>query len=135
MHLGDFEIPGVEPEPGAWASWPPGAKWAAGCGAGCAVLVLIGALAFWGMMAMVITLHPPRGLTAVATAPKAVTVGQKFPLTLVLKNGSSETVTVTNVTVRGPTLSEFSIKNPTPAPPSSFAPSLPNTKFWSYQQT
>src|SRR5689334_11174495 len=111
--LGDFEIPVIEPrEPGRWATWPPAAQWTAGCGAGCALLVVLAGLAFWGMMAAALTLRPPAGLTAAVQAPARVTVGTKFPLKLVYRNTSGKTVTVTNVAVSSRTLRALSIDNP-----------------------
>lgn len=112
-------------------SWPPAAKWAVGCGSGCALLVLFEAIAAWGLLAFIFNLRPPEGMVARVTAPPQVRVGKPFPLTLTVRNEGDSPFTLGSVTARPGLLEKLSLDDPQPTPRATT--SALGSRVWSYQ--
>ena len=124
--LADFDL--TPPPPG----WPPAARWAAGCGIGCAGLVLVQAFFVWGVLAL--TFNVPRGLVTEVKTPPSATVGQPFPLAVVVRNEGQGNLTVTNVGAAQALLKDLELRNP--RPPAVAGPiSVMGRTTWSYQQS
>lgn len=103
-----------------------------GCGSGCALLVLLEAVALWGLLALVFNMRSPEGLAARVETPPTVRVGETFPLTLTVENRGAETFRLQNVAVRQETLGRFRLSNPQPEPIASTE--LFGVRTWSYDK-
>jgi hypothetical protein len=123
----------ADPDARRPATWPPAARWAVGCGTGCALLVALQGLVIWGALSVFFFARPPEGLAAQVTTPKGVAAGRKFPLTLTVRNEGADSMTVTNVAVRSDTLEWLTLENP--QPPALNHTAMLGSAIWSYQQT
>jgi len=142
--LGDFDLSGLQNPLPARAGWPPAAKWAVGCGSGCAGLVLLEMVAFWVFIAFYMHLRPPEGMAVRAQAPPRAVVGQKFPLTLVVENRGDRPFTVNSVTARKRLLSRLDLANPQADPRPTAGAGSPfgsgeshafGSAIWQYSQS
>jgi hypothetical protein len=131
--LEEFSLPRAPEGPTGWASWPPAARWAVGCGSGCVVLVLLQALVMWAAFAVLFTVQPPEGLAARIEAPASVTVGEPFPLAVVVENQGTEPFRVQNLAARAATLQLFSLESP--EPPATTPMRLLGSATWTYNQS
>jgi len=131
--LDDFDFAGLGGPP-ARPAWPPRARWAAGCGAGCALLVLLEGLVLWGGLVFFFSLRPPPGFAARIQAPAVVTAGRKFPLKVVLHNAGQAAATVTNITADRNALAQLTLENPQPAPATPGV-LMWGSQAWSYQKS
>jgi len=123
----EFELPA----PGARQIWPPRAQWAAGCGSGCALLVLLEGLAIWAIAYAMI--YSPQQLAGSIRTPKRVSQGMPFPLTVVVKNESKRPATLTAIVARSTLTDQLTLTAPQPAPPGAPTTML-GTTTWQYQK-
>ena len=100
--LGEFELEQPAPPSPAAPPWPPAARWAVGCGSGCAAMVLLEALLM--LAGVSLTFSQASGIAAKVQAPASVVEGETFPLRLVVKNEGTKPLGIANVALRSSTL-------------------------------
>jgi hypothetical protein len=131
--LDDFDLSELSPRGEPRPAWTPAARWAVGCGSGCALAVLLQALFLWGGIAFFFNLRAPEGLQSSVNVPPTVVPGKPFPLTLVVRNEGDRPFTVDAVTT--PARSPVTLKDPKPAPPSlGTGPTFGGMRAWVYQK-
>jgi hypothetical protein len=135
LRVADTTSPGAaSPAPSSWRSWPPAARWAVGCGTGCAFLALLNTLALWGFVSFLFHIRPPEGMVVEARVPRTVTAGRKFPLVLTVRNEGTAAFTISTVTARPQLFKQMSLENPKP-PPSAPPTRALGTTAWVYQKS
>jgi hypothetical protein len=133
--LSSFTPPSEPRRPG----WPPAAQAAVGCGTGCAVLVLLEGVVAALVLSATLNMHPTEGLVARVEAPPKAIAGQKFAVTLVVRNEGERAFKISSITARHSRTQTVMLSNPRPAPSSVVStPSLlgmPGTEIWSYDRS
>lgn len=114
------------------SQWPPTSRRAVGCGLGCLAAVVLQGLIIWLIMLLPFTV--PEGVEVALQAPKQVRVGETFPLTFTVKNGSQKPVTIFHVLANERTTSQLSLSNPQPAPKST-PMSVGEGRIWRFEKT
>jgi hypothetical protein len=131
----DFDFSTMSAPVEGGSSWPPAARWAAGCGIGCGVLVLLEAVVLWIFIAVGFNLRPTEGVQAKVTVPPSVTAGTKFPLTLTVRNRGSQPFTLTNVIVRPRATQGLKLENPQPPPTAPPTDAFGTAIVWPYDKS
>jgi hypothetical protein len=133
--LGEFDLspipPPPSPVPPRGAGWPPAAQVAVGCGSGCAVLVLLEALALWGILAL--RASTPEGVDARIESPPVVKQGQKFPLKLLVTNTGKAAFELDGISLAAPTPKQLALAHPQPAPAATT--SVWGSRTWQFRKS
>lgn len=127
-HPSDLSSEAAPPPPPA--GWPPTARWAVGCGAGCTALILLQGLLAWLLLDIYFRSPPATALQATITPPAEVPVGASFPLTLTLRNGGSVPVRIDSISARARNLDGLTVQNPQPRPRNTETSA--KEQVWSY---
>lgn len=127
-----FDLSGMTPAPPASPAWPPAARWAAGCGTGCALLVLLEGLVIWAFTAA--ALGSRQQLVGQVQAPRRVARGMPFPLKLTVRNPSKEPATLTSVVARAALTDRITLTAPQPAPATEPI-TIWGATTWQYQRS
>ncbi|MFN3925536.1 MAG: hypothetical protein ACK4K6_18135, partial [Pseudarthrobacter sp.] len=131
--LEEFDLSNVSPRGTPPPSqWHPTSRRAAGCGLGCLAAVVLQGFLIWLVMLLPFSL--PEGVDVRLDAPKKVAVGEKFPLTLQVRNGSPKPITVMHVIANHRTAAQLTLEDPQP-PPKARPLSVGDGNIWSYEKT
>lgn len=117
------------PPPPPRAGWPPAAQAAVGCGAACALVVLLEFVFFWGVIQLTFGGRPPRELEGKVTPLSPPAAGQPFPLELSLRNGGTSTLEVKQIVFR----TQDALKLAAPQPAAAHSTEVLGTQTWTYQ--
>lgn len=131
--LEEFDLSNVGPAGTPPPSqWPPTSRRAAGCGLGCLAAVALQGLLIW--LGMMLPFSLPDGVDIRLQAPEKVAVGEKFPLTLTVKNGSVKPITVMHVLANYRTTAQLTLADPQPAPKRPPL-GISDGNIWTYEKT
>jgi hypothetical protein len=113
------------------APWPPAAHVAVGCGAGCALLVLLEGVGLWSVFQVMSGMRAPSGAVTSIQTPATVRVGKPFSLTVVVRNEGASTFRVSNLIAGGPLTDALELTPEEPRPSSGPVRVMGSTT-WSY---
>jgi hypothetical protein len=128
----EFELPSSYDVPAASGGWPPAARTAAGCGAGCAVAAILLGVGLWSLMAAMI--YSPQSVSGKISAPAVVREGRPFPLVLTVHNTGDQESVLSAVVARDALADRLHLTAPEPAPSGEPIRMLGATT-WRYERT